>query len=511
MGATGRGILLACLLAVVGCAGPKALRHSRQQYNEAIQTTSAEQLLLNLIRLRYRDRPSFMELTSLSTQFAFEERNSVGFGFPGDGPTSVSLGATLSGSERPTVTYDPLQGGEFVERLISPLKEETIILLIRSGWSIERVLRMTVQELNGIENARRASGPTPDTISWQEYGEFQHLVQALRGLQIDNKIRIGYDESAKQLSGSIPASQLTAEAFVSAAREGWKLQPKHERVTIKVEKIATSSDVTADYLDRTLFANLVATVKHSGVPQPIRVMARGDWMKHHEERKPSTRLFDRVAALGYGPKMPEELPPPHQTSESEARSFVAVEGERSDLLLAACWAAGIERVPCIVEIPDRFMLSGTSQSLVLNWDAEALAAPSELLDLGLPGLENVEEEKYTLSLEPRSLVGILYYLSHAIRIPPAHESCGLVNLTTNEMGEIFDWASLTGDLLLVGWSRERPKCAAVAVKYRDYWFYIDDRDQRSKATFTLLSGLFELQAGGGATGTKPVLTLPVGI
>ena len=146
----------------------------------------------------------------------------------------------------------------------------------------------------------------------------------------------------------------------------------------------------------------------------------------------------------------------------------------------------------------------------MNWDNES-SNQHEVIGLELPGLRSVAEEQYTLSLEPRSLIGILYYLSHAIRVPPEHESCGLTSVTTDEYGNVFDWATLTGDLLLVESSKKKPRCAAVAVKYRGVWFYIDDRDQQSKSTFTLLSALFELQAGGGAKGTRPVLTLPVGI
>jgi hypothetical protein len=109
-------------------------------------------------------------------------------------------------------------------------------------------------------------------------------------------------------------------------------------------------------------------------------------------------------------------------------------------------------------------------------------------------------------------MGTLYYLSHAVQVPAEHEAAGLVMTTTTiEGGEVFDWTQLTGDLLSVHCSKCKPKCAAVAVHYRGYWFFVDDRDQSSKATFTLLMQLFELQAGGGAIGTKPVLTLPVGI
>ena len=514
------------LILTAGCAGPMALRHSRQNYNEAIQETSGEQLLLNLVRLRYGDRPSFLELTSVSTQFTFEEASSLGIDIPESALDKLSLGMAFAASERPTVTYDPLRGGEFVERLISPLKEETIILLIRSGWSIERILRMTVQDMNGLENARRASGPTPETISQQEYWDFLQAVNGLRDLQIQNKIRVGYEESTKYLSGAIPESQVNADSFVEAARQGWKLQPKQERVSIKVEKIAASSDAAADYLDLKLFSNLVDAVRERKSHPPIRVIPRQSW---DAERygKPGTRLFCKVDRK-YSPDVTVDalpsgtmrLPAPDESQDAEDvpdrkpgtdKTFVAVHGEHSDLLLAAYRVAGVERIPCIVQFPDEFVLTGTSQSLVMNWDTDTLSSEDELLSLNLPGLKAVDEEQYVLSLEPRSLVGILYYLSHAIRVPLEHESCGLVPITTDEFGNVFDWSNLTGDLLSVYCSKKKPKCAAVAAKYRGIWFYIDDRDQRSKATFMLLSGLFELQAGGGATGTKPVLTLPVGI
>ncbi len=82
--------------------------------------------------------------------------------------------------------------------------------------------------------------------------------------------------------------------------------------------------------------------------------------------------------------------------------------------------------------------------------------------------------------------------------------------TTDPFGDPFDWPDISGDLLRVEFSNRKPLCSAVAVKYRGYWFYIDDRDHSSNATFALLMQLFELRASGGA-GQGPVLTLPIGI
>ena len=58
-------------------------------------------------------------------------------------------------------------------------------------------------------------------------------------------------------------------------------------------------------------------------------------------------------------------------------------------------------------------------------------------------------------------------------------------------------------------SDTRPANAHTAVPYKGYWFYIDETDQDTKSTFSLLVELSRLELAG-KTGPGPVLTLPVG-
>ena len=62
-------------------------------------------------------------------------------------------------------------------------------------------------------------------------------------------------------------------------------------------------------------------------------------------------------------------------------------------------------------------------------------------------------------------------------------------------------------LLRVRWSDSAPDDAHVAVKYRDGWFWIDDRDHDSKAAFNFLMLLFSLTETG-TTQTAPIVTVP---
>ena len=56
-----------------------------------------------------------------------------------------------------------------------------------------------------------------------------------------------------------------------------------------------------------------------------------------------------------------------------------------------------------------------------------------------------------------------------------------------------------------------PPDAYVAVEYRGHWFYIDDCDLASKATFLLVLKMSRVDFGQRLPGPSgPVLTLPVG-
>jgi len=74
-------------------------------------------------------------------------------------------------------------------------------------------------------------------------------------------------------------------------------------------------------------------------------------------------------------------------------------------------------------------------------------------------------------------------------------TAGRVTVTRDAAGRPFDWQLVTEGLLAIKSSPERPENAAVAVNYRNSWFYIDDSDLDSKSTFSLLGQIYQLQAG----------------
>ena len=183
--------------------GPRAIRPDRANYNQQIIESADEQMLLNLVRLRYRDRPMFLELQSIVTQRSLHGNLSGGakIGVGGGSGNEGVLGASMGFEEKPTVTYAPLQGEDFARRILTPLTPETIILLSSSGWSIERLLLICVSRLNGLTNATSAAGPTPKEAP--EFKEFHEIASILRRMQKEGLLTLQVFRSADEGSPRI--------------------------------------------------------------------------------------------------------------------------------------------------------------------------------------------------------------------------------------------------------------------------------------------------------------------
>ncbi|MBQ26978.1 MAG: hypothetical protein CMH81_02365 [Nitrospiraceae bacterium] len=189
------------LIVLNGCSqlGPGRIEVGRGHYNAVVQQTDNEQMLLNLVRLRYRDTPFFLQVASVSTNFEFQVSADTSASL-NTGPDVYGLGVAGKMIESPTVTYTPLQGDLFVKELLSPVSLSTVVLLYHSGWAIDRIFNVTMQYLNGIPNAPSASGPTPDGVP--EYAVFHRITDLLRVLQKRGDVTLW------QAEGGVPAQSM---------------------------------------------------------------------------------------------------------------------------------------------------------------------------------------------------------------------------------------------------------------------------------------------------------------
>jgi hypothetical protein len=226
-------ILLATL---VGCQiGPGRLKSSTSHYSDAVRVATSEQLLVNLVRLRYRDLPIFLGISSISTQFEFESGLGVNGTVVDGGSNSIGIGGGVRYSERPTMTF-ALQGGEaFQKRMLRPIDVVAISLIAESGWSGNRLFRLTVEKMNGLRNAPTASGPTPGRAP--RYTDFVEATALLMKLSRERLLDFEFETRREPLSAPLPVSQVDGDHTVEAVKAGVEFETLPDgRVQLMMEK-----------------------------------------------------------------------------------------------------------------------------------------------------------------------------------------------------------------------------------------------------------------------------------
>lgn len=116
-------------------------------------------------------------MSSVATQFTYNASTDASARLQDGVKGLFNLGASARVEERPTVTYAPLQGEDFIQRFLAQIPMETVVLLYRTGWRLKRVLQVCLQTAGPLKNAPSASGPTP-----KRPPEFQDFVQAMHWL-----------------------------------------------------------------------------------------------------------------------------------------------------------------------------------------------------------------------------------------------------------------------------------------------------------------------------------------
>jgi hypothetical protein len=113
------------------------------------------------------------------------------------------------------------------------------------------------------------------------------------------------------------------------------------------------------------------------------------------------------------------------------------------------------------------------------------------------------ENDREIAILTRSILQVMVDLASALDVPAADVADGSVFSPqwSAEHQRMFP------ALLRVRNGPEAPPNAYTAVRYRDHWFWIEDRDQRSKQVMSFLMVMFSLTEGA-PTQNAPVVTVP---
>ena len=118
---------------------------------------------------------------------------------------------------------------------------------------------------------------------------------------------------------------------------------------------------------------------------------------------------------------------------------------------------------------------------------------------------SIPQNNEEIAMLTQSLLQIMITLATQVNVPEQHVREGRTVPSTS----MIDKQGKDRKLLEIKHSVEKPDDAFTAVKYRDYWFWIDDRDFHSKRTFAFLMIIFSLTETGGKEGL-PLVTIPAG-
>ena len=389
-------ILFAAIMSVAfvlsGCQTLHWNEKWQSNFIDQMAVARDSQMLKNLVRMRYGKPPVFTTVGTVTEKYKQEPSkisltgavtsvlgSSVDESVKNENSLSGQVG--IGGTRETTLNYSPLVGKELNETMNQRLGLETVFYLTQSGFSIERVLAITVERFGPALNAPFASGPTPDYLPKQEeFDKYEAILAALKDLRQQNKIRF------------------------------FKASPDEICSPTKTKEGSTKK-IIACFLDD----NNDCSCENNNDPQ---------W--------------------------------------KELTNLLKMEDGKGILILT---------------------------------DSETKSSSE-------------------IKVRPRSLFGIMHYLSQNVKVPDRDREIVKISEIKNgedcikggkkrdgwdcsPAGQRFEIISSdTQPQLICSSPRTDGECASVVTRHNGHWFYIDAKDHNSKATFALLTKLFEIQISG---------------
>ena len=207
------GLVCSVLAMSHGCAtlGPRSLPSDHFNYNKSLARSSNEQLLLNVVRLRYGEPLHWLEVSSMLSQYSFAASANANswwndldvwnspalravYGVDGDPSEQTGVNGGVSYSDRPTISYAPVQGEAFARRLLSPIPISVVFFFVQAGWPVDEVLQLCVDRMNGLPNAL-STVPSAPQIEGGAAEKFERAMELLRDAQIAGRMQGAIERS----------------------------------------------------------------------------------------------------------------------------------------------------------------------------------------------------------------------------------------------------------------------------------------------------------------------------
>jgi len=292
-------------LALAGCAsaiGPTTIVRDRFDYVGSISDSWKQQLLLNLLKVRYYDAPVFMDIASVINSYALEhgvDATAQVAPVSRAGDTFAALGYSGRYADRPTITYSPLSGDKFARNLMTPLPLPAVLLLMQGGYSPDVVMRICVSAINGLENAYGGAGGLRAGSA-----RFQELLSAMSESQRLGGAGLRVKTQDKQTIVMVipPVAGAAVAAPVARIRELLRLDPSINEYAVVFGSHAGSNREIA-MLTRSVMEVLIDFASYIDVPPADAADGRVYVPLRSDEQR---RLFPPTLQVRYGDAPPAD-------------------------------------------------------------------------------------------------------------------------------------------------------------------------------------------------------------
>jgi hypothetical protein len=228
-----------------GCKsiGPATVPRDRSEYSASIAESWKRQTLLNIVKLRYLDPPTFVDVGQIVSGYTLETLVSAGGNISSLGAVqgnSITAGGSARYTDRPTITYTPLIGAKYVRALMTPLPPEAVLYTVQSGWPANAVLFIAVGAMNGLKNSETSiNGITPPDPN------FMRALELLRQIQASGAVGLRVSQDAQKQQTTVLTFQtrdITQETSAEIKELRGLLHLDPEAAELKVAFGATATN-----------------------------------------------------------------------------------------------------------------------------------------------------------------------------------------------------------------------------------------------------------------------------
>ncbi len=232
-----------------GCFSPKALEHVVIAYDHSVTKSLVEQLLLNIARSHHHQPVHFTAISSIAATFNYQFTAGATPPLGGlDG--GFALAPIFGGSiaENPTFTISPIEGEDFTQRLLTPLQERKLTLLLRQGVDIDLLLRLMAGEIRTTTNNQETAyfNRPSDQIG---YPIFRQIVLHLSRLQDNNQLYI--EPLVYDREWTLPLSAFSAGDF-QVLENNYRIIVDAEKQIFTIQKRSIGHTVITNYNPTTI-------------------------------------------------------------------------------------------------------------------------------------------------------------------------------------------------------------------------------------------------------------------